>query len=739
MKKVAKPGEKKSLPAASEQNENTGKVLDSIGNWWFRFERFGQDIFGIGLIALASVTILGLLNLTQGVIISPWVFFVRRWLGLGGYILAFVMGVIGALALWRRPSWKSKLPLGRILALEGLVFCVLTLFSYLGGKSLDRAETGLDGGVIGWSLANTLDRIFPAPSGTVILFILIGLFTVFALGLNSWLLRSFEAWLLEDEKESSVDNFAEDADEISPASLPQASSRSAERTRKTRSVKPSAAQTASAMARRDSRLPPLDLFIQDQATPPDEENIHATAMQIELTLQEFGVPSRVVGFRVGPTVTQYAVEPGYIEKAGIDGQPVRQKVRISQISGLARDLALRLSAERLRIEAPVPGESFVGVEVPNSTNAVVRLRSILETDAFLRLQSPLAIALGRDVSGQPVVTDLARMPHLLIAGTTGSGKSVCIQALTTCLVASNTPAELRLAMLDPKMVELIRFNGLPHILGKVEIELDRMLAVLNWAVAEMDNRYRLLESAHARDLDTYNRRAERKKLTTLPHIVIMIDELADLMMSAPDQTESTLVRLAQMARATGIHMVIATQRPSTDVITGLIKANFPARISFTVASSVDSRVILDSNGAETLLGRGDMLFLNPETGTPMRCQGVMVTDPEIKRVIEYWKNATPGEAAEAPWEALVSTGLPGQDEMTKQAVKIVRSSQRASASMLQRRLRIGYPRAARLIDELEALGVVGPAQPGGKEREVLWSPEDADVGENAVPEDLDDA
>ncbi len=433
-----------------------------------------------------------------------------------------------------------------------------------------------------------------------------------------------------------------------------------------------------------------------------------------------------MGFRVGPTVTQYAVEPGFIEKTGPDGEITRQKIRISQISALSRDLALRLSAERLRIEAPVPGKSFVGVEVPNPRSTVVRLRPMLESDAFQKLSSPLAIALGQDVSGQPVVADLSRMPHLLIAGTTGSGKSVCIEALTTCLVMNNTPDELRLAMMDPKMVELVRFNGLPHLLGKVETEIDRMLGVLRWALAEMDHRYRLLEGARVRDLEGYNRKMERKKQQPLPRIVVMVDELADLMMSAPDQTEQAVVRLAQMARATGIHLVVATQRPSTDVVTGLIKANFPARISFTVASSIDSRVILDTSGAEALLGRGDMLFLNPEQGIPIRSQGVWVNDQEIEKVINYWKKMRPPEGESAPWEDLIQEDDDSTDKLVEDAISIVRSSQRASASMLQRRLRIGYPRAANLIDQLEALGIVGPSQGGGREREVLVPPDDED-------------
>jgi S-DNA-T family DNA segregation ATPase FtsK/SpoIIIE len=461
---------------------------------------------------------------------------------------------------------------------------------------------------------------------------------------------------------------------------------------------------------------------------PDERNINLTAGMIEKTLAEFGIPVRVIGFQVGPTVTQFAVEPGFVEKAASEDEITRQKVRVAQISSLSRDLALALSAPSLRIEAPVPGRPYIGIEVPNTRSTVVRLLPILETGAFYKFGSPLTIALGRDVSGQAVVADLASMPHLLIAGTTGSGKSVCIAALTTCLVMNNTPEDLRIVMIDPKMVELVRFNGLPHLFGKVETDLERILGVLRWTVAEMDRRYKVLENSRSRNIDTYNRKMRKRRGSeTLPHIVVMIDELADLMMSAPEQTEPALVRLAQMARATGIHLVVATQRPSTDVVTGLIKANFPARISFAVASSVDSRVILDGSGAESLLGRGDMLFLPPEAGSPIRTQGAMVTDQEIERVITFWQENHPQDESQAPpWDALMEQEaiLAQKDQLIDKAIAIVQETQRASASMLQRRLRIGYPRAARLIDELEELGVVGPSQGGGREREVLIGPED---------------
>ena len=429
-----------------------------------------------------------------------------------------------------------------------------------------------------------------------------------------------------------------------------------------------------------------------------------------------------------PTITQFALEPGYVEKSGAaEGEDAKQKVRVSQISSLKRDLTLALSAERLRIQAPVPGRPYVGIEVPNEKSAVVRLRPILESEAFHRINSKLAIALGRDVSGAPVVADLSRMPHVLIAGTTGSGKSVCIAALTACLVMNNSPEDLRLVMIDPKMVELVRFNGLPHLIGKVETELETINAVLRWVVAEMQRRYKLLEELRSRDIDSYNRKATRRKdYEKLPRMVVMIDELADLMMNSAEETEATIVRLAQMARATGIHLVIATQRPSTDVVTGLIKANFPARISFAVASGVDSRVILDTAGAETLLGKGDMLFINPEAGVPNRAQGVLISDDEIEKVISFWQQSWESEEIESPWAEMLQNEavLADRDELVDQAIEIIRQTGKASTSMLQRRLKIGYPRAARLMDELEDLGVVGPSQGGGKERDILLDSED---------------
>lgn len=714
---------------ASPQQEQVNKThwLDHFGSLWLRFDRFGWDVLGILLLSIGMITTLGLVGLSAGNLMMVWVWLLKRWLGWGSYLFVIILIALGVLTLLRRLTHPTQYRLGRILALEGFYFCLLAVFSISGGRSVTRADQGLDGGLIGWGLATLINVFLPQPVIAVLLIIMCVVFAVYGFGLSSWFIRKFEGWLLTGDQPASG------AVPAQPVSVP-ASVGTLETSHEGDLEKDDASLEGTRWE--DEGLPPLHILMHEQLNNPDEENIHSTAEVIEQTLREFGIPVRVVGFRVGPTVTQFAIEPGFVEKEGPEGQTIRQKVRVSQISALSRDLALSLSAERLRIQAPVPGRSFVGIEVPNRKISVVRLRPLLESENFRRSESGLAIALGRDVSGQPVIADLARMPHLLIAGTTGSGKSVCIAALAVCLAMNNRPSDLRLAMMDPKMVELIRFNGLPHLFGKVETDVDRMLGVLNWALAEMDSRYRLLESARARDITVYNRKAERRKQPSLPRIVILIDELADLMMSAPDQTEHNLVRLAQMARATGIHLVLATQRPSTDVVTGLIKANFPARISFNVASSIDSRVILDSTGAETLMGRGDMLFLNPEVGVPLRAQGVMVTDHEIQRVVNFWQEANPETENLAPWEELIKQDEEtGGDNLLKQAIAIVKQTQRASASLLQRRLRVGYPRAARLIDEMEALGVVGPVQGGGREREVLWSPDDADLGDNIIAEE----
>lgn len=746
--------EKSSTNTSIPGREET--LSDGYTTLFSRFQRYGWDIAGVLTLALGVMTFLAILlpNLTQGALLNWWANVLWIWFGWGSLWIVVVLTVSGFVMLKMMTRGESLLDTqfrwGRIFALELTAFVSLALLAALGGTSFERAELGLDGGRIGWALSYMLGELLTpiGLSGIMWRVMVLGgvliLSMILALGLTSSLAALVERKLsISGQAEDEIQGLDE-AVSVAPihgqetAAIPITEKKKKKRAylppeyRKKLSVdiQGEISSESQIAPPRDDRLPPLELLVNERASRPDERNINMTAGLIEKTLAEFGIPAKVVGFRMGPTVTQFAVEPGFVEKpsSSEEEDANRQKVRVSQISALSRDLALALSAERLRIEAPVPGRPYVGIEVPNARSSVVRLRPILETEAFYKIGSPLAIALGRNVSGQPVVADLGRMPHLLIAGTTGSGKSVCIAALTTCLVMNNTPDELRIVMIDPKMVELVRFNGLPHLYGTVETSLERILGVLRWTVAEMDSRYKLLENSHSRNLDSYNRKARRRKgVEPLPRIVLLIDELADLMMSAPELTEPALVRLAQMARATGIHLVVATQRPSTDVVTGLIKANFPARISFAVASSVDSRVILDTVGAESLLGHGDMLFLPPEAAGPLRSQGVAISDQEIEKVITYWQQAYPElDSEKPPWEEMLEQEaiLADRDNLIEKAIDVVRTTQRASASMLQRRLRIGYPRAARLIDELEELGIVGPSLGGGREREVLIGPED---------------
>jgi len=680
-----------------------------------------------GLTAL--ILILGLVGLTEGRWIDPIAELLRRWFGYAAFLFPLLPAGLSVILFAHRKGSPVRLPWLQIIALEVAIFCMLGLLAMIDGLDLVRAESGHGGGIVGWGMARFLQDLFGSAGGVLALIVL--LLPSAAVGVQP-LIGLLVAGLREPER--SLHEPPARAESGPGGEPPQGSS--SEAIKRARSVRnlPRAYRkqfrveayedaTPARPMKRDARLPPLTLLEAGKLAQVTAKEINLAAGLIEKTLADFGLPVRVVDFRSGPSVTQFAVEPGYLEHPGQDGEIRRSKVRVSQISALANDLALALSAPRLRIEAPVPGHAYVGIEVPNRKLATVRLRPILETEVFQSVDSPLAIGLGRDVAGAPVAADLAAMPHLLIAGTTGSGKSVCIATLTVCLTMNNLPEDLRLVMIDPKMVELIRFNGLPHLIGKVETELDRIVGVLRWCTAEMDRRYRLLEAAKARDIATYNQRVRRRKdAEKLPRLVILIDELADLMMMAPDQTEQTLVRLAQMGRATGIHLVVATQRPSTDILTGLIKANFPARISFAVASGVDSRVILDTQGAETLLGRGDMLFLSPEASAPVRLQGAMVTDKEIERLIQFWQEEIDEEGeGEAPWEEMLirQAALEDRDEILEQAIDLVRRRGEASASMLQRALRIGYPRAARLMDELEELGVIGRPQSGGRTREVL--------------------
>ncbi|MFN2105707.1 MAG: DNA translocase FtsK 4TM domain-containing protein [Candidatus Promineifilaceae bacterium] len=535
---------------------------------------------------------------------------------------------------------------------------------------------------------------------------------------------------------------------------------------------------------------------------------------IEHTLESFGAPATVVEINQGPTVTQFGVEPNYIQMR--NGR--QTKVKVGKIASLADDLALALAAKSIRIQAPVPGKSYVGIEVPNPSKTLVSLRDVIESPSFGRIKGTLGLGLGQNVSGESIVADLASMPHLLIAGTTGSGKSVCVNSIIACLLLKNTPDDLKLVMIDPKRVELTGYNGIPHLAAPVVVEMDRVISTLQWALREMDRRYEAFAAVGARHIDEYNKKISRRRDSQkMPYIVIIIDELADLMMLAPEDTERSVTRLAQMARATGIHMVIATQRPSVDVVTGLIKANFPARIAFAVASGTDSRVILDATGAERLLGQGDMLFQKPDAPAPLRLQGCFTSDNELGRLITYWQTArrqnlitteaaqpraqqpaspskdttpamaqpkaapartqmpppTPPQTAETAnrtangagasaakskqtaepkpasgktttesrsansassktksekpaelppqqplWEALQEEAQKPEyvDELMPEAIALVRKLNKASTSLLQRRFRIGYTRAARIIEAMEEQGIIGPPTGTSKAR-----------------------
>lgn len=467
--------------------------------------------------------------------------------------------------------------------------------------------------------------------------------------------------------------------------------------------------------------PPLSLLSENISGKADRGDVKTNAAVIEKTLEAFGITAKVVEVNLGPAVTQYALE-------------VAIGTKLSKISALGSDLALALAAPtgQIRIEAPIPGRSLVGIELPNRAPEFVSLRKVLESDTMKHHKSKLAMALGLDVSGTSIVTDLARMPHVLIAGATGSGKSVCINAFIASLLFRTSPQELNLIMVDPKRVELTGYNGIPHLLTPVIVEPDKVLSALKWAMVEMDRRYKQFAEVGVRNLEAYN---EMSGFQALPYIVIFVDELADIMLFAPVEVEDAITRIAQMARATGIHLVISTQRPSVDVITGLIKANIPSRIAFAVSSMIDSRVIIDGPGAEKLLGRGDMLYVPPDQAKPSRIQGAFVSDREIHQLIDFLKKqgvaphytdeitsmpitSRGGRLGTSKGATFISPNGEPRDSLFEDAFRIIVQNQNASASFLQRKLSIGYARAARVLDELQNAGIIGPVD-GAKPRDIL--------------------
>jgi S-DNA-T family DNA segregation ATPase FtsK/SpoIIIE len=746
---------RKSAPSSS------GKVAPALNSWLTPQRK--KDLIGLLLIALGLFTIISIFSTRQGLLGSAWLNFLGWFFGWGLYLVPLALLGIGTRLLLRNMTERlPRLEPEQLLGIALLFILLLIIMHALtGARTLDDALAvagdNRGGGALGGLLLALILRGL-GTGGTLVLlaaWVLISITFTFGISLPELLDAAGRGWRwLVSQSEA-----------LWPRSGSEQVARTAPRERPGNVVAPDV-QPASVVqaAPVDHSIPAVQEFAEEQVeetrpvwTKPvleeilepgasgraDETFDRERAKLIEETLQAFGAPARVVEINRGPVITQFGVEPDFVEGRG--GR--RTKVKVSKISALADDLALALAAPSIRIEAPVPGKGFVGIEVPNTEVSLVALRDVMESEKFQRMRSRLRLALGKNVSGGPVAADLGAMPHLLIAGTTGSGKSVCVNAIVSCLLLQNSPEDLKFVMVDPKRVELTTFNGIPHLLAPVVVELERVVPALQWVSREMDRRYHLFAKEGVRNIDDFNQRSQHIGRAPMHYIVVVIDELADLMMLAPDETERVITRLAQLARATGIHLVIATQRPSVDVVTGLIKANFPSRIAFAVASSVDSRVILDQPGAERLLGRGDMLFQAPDAPAPIRMQGAYVSEVELSRLVRFWVTAGLGGEATQPSHTHIvqapPTGIPLKqvplweegaepdddlDPVFDEAVEIVREMRRASISLLQRRLRIGYTRAARLVDQLEEQGIIGPAQSGSQPREVI------DYGDLSGPE-----
>lgn len=630
-------------------------------------------------------------------------------------------------------STNLRVYLGGILftlALTGILH--LTAMRQAPETAFDLVKNSEGGGYFGILSAMPLYSLLDFWASIVILagLLLVSLVIVFNLNLSSLFARSKDRLTLRRDREIKISSpgeikihqmespsFTVEAvtaqagpEEPGEGMEEEAEIEETERPRLEKSKKVSWEELRAKYRKGNWQLPPISL-LEESHNVIDSGNIEANVMIIQKTLADFGIEVEMGEVNVGPTVTQYTLRPA-------------QGIKLSQIVTLQNDLALALAASSIRIEAPIPGRSLAGIEVPNKATAIVRIKDAIQTEEFINHKSNLAFALGRDVAGRPMVADLARMPHLLIAGATGTGKSIAINALLISFLYRNSPEELRLIVIDPKRVELNLYNGIPHLLTPVVTDYEKAVNALKWAVNEMDRRYNLFAATGRRNLAEYNTKAPKP----LPYIVIVVDELADLMAVAQADVETAVVRLAQMARAVGVHLVVATQRPSVDIITGLIKANITARMAFAVASQVDSRTILDVAGAEKLLGSGDMLYITSELGKPRRIQGTYISEKEVRGVVGFIQE----QAGEVEYDEeilekqKVRTTLPGfeedieGDEMLPEAIEIVRAADKASASLLQRRLRIGYARAARLLDLMEEKGIIGPGE-GAKPRDVYMS------------------
>jgi len=715
------------------------------------------DLIGVVMALVGLLTILSLISSTNSSLTSGWTRLLALTFGWGSYVLPVGLVLIGGWLVLRNIDRIPPISASRMTGIILLYVYVLVALHWIAAEPEDAilaATAGEGGGYIGSLFIRMLYGGLGGAGMFVALvaWLLIAVTLAFDVSIPEIFRRLSPIWqqvvklwnFLVDRltRRSAAPDAETDMDGFTPLHRDPMPS----------DTNPNAAQP-DAIPRVTLGMPGAQIVWQlpevkeilntGDAPSVNEEFVEQRARLIEETLASFGAPAQVVEINRGPSITQFGVEPLFIET-----RQGRTRVRVSKIVSLTDDLALALAAPRIRIQAPVPGRSYVGIEVPNDEMELVGLRAILEGEAFNRNKKPLSFALGRDVSGHPSTADLTGLPHLLIAGTTGSGKSVCVNSILTSLLLYNTPDDLRLILVDPKRVELTGYNGIPHLLAPVVVETERVIGALQWMTREMDKRYHEFAQVGARNIVDYNTRMKTQGGKKLPYLVIIIDELADLMMLAPDETERTITRLAQLARATGIHLILATQRPSVDVVTGLIKANFPARVAFAVASNTDSRVILDQPGAERLLGRGDMLYQAPDAPAPVRLQGVFVSDTEIHRLVEFWHEqagqastyAVPG----APVDAPAASGVPLKqvpmfeditaveeqgDPLLSEAIDLVRREGRASVSMLQRKLRIGYTRAARLVDTMEDKGIIGPPEGATGVRQVL------DYGPAAPPKE----
>jgi len=693
------------------------------------------DRVGIALLALALLTLLSLISPNRGTLTEGWLHLLRLAFGWGTYLTPFIFGAAGVWLLLTGSGRQPQVAWEKVVGAALLLALGLALIHLLSSAEDPRALAAQEGGggylgwLVSWVLVTSLGDL-----GTYIAIVALASIAIVMLaGLSPVEIGQAlkQGWTrlryLGQSHLARLRRWGKARSLIAPSPEP--------------APEPSRPVRGPIFPRiiggdQGWRLPPVAEILEGSLDQDiSQAEIRKRVKIIEETLVSLGVPAKVVEVNQGPVITQFGVEPGFIE--GRAGR--RTKVKVSKISALADDLALALAASPVRVEAPVPGRSIVGIEVPNAELTLVALRGVIESEAFKKLNSKLAIGLGRDVSGEAVVADLRTMPHLLIAGATGSGKSVCVNSIIACLLCNNTPDDLKLLMVDPKRVELTNFNGIPHLITPVIVDIERVVGSLQWVTRQMDQRYKKLASAEVRNIEEYNQRAGARGESRLPYLVVFVDELADLMMLAHDEVERSLCRIAQMARATGIHLVIATQRPSVNVVTGLIKANFPARISFAVTSQVDSRVVLDMGGAERLLGRGDMLYMAADSSQLVRLQGCFVSDRELDRLVHYWKG-TEGthvltsfyraeEVTQQPlWEEMRAKEEEARrgDDLLEEAIAMVRKHNRASISLLQRRLRIGYSRAARLIDLLEEQGIAGPDRGAGRSREVLGEEETGD-------------